>query len=326
MSKQNIRIGIVGYGNLGRGVLAACRQNPDLKPIAIFSRRASKSVAAPLPVHPYESLPAWKGKLDVLILCGGSATDLPRQSPELAAHFNLVDSFDTHARIPAHFKAVDKAARQAGTLALLSSGWDPGLFSLARVLAETALPKGQTYTFWGPGVSQGHSDAIRRLPGVLNAVQYTLPAPAALQAVRAGKKPVLSTRQKHTRLCYVAAQPGADRAALTHAIRTMAHYFSDYDTTVRFVSEAELLKKHAGMPHGGSVIRRGVTGRDTAQLVEFHLELGSNPEFTAGILAASARAVHRLSQSGHAGALSLFDIPFGCLSPLPAETLRRRFL
>ncbi len=326
MRVEKIRIGIVGYGNLGRGVLAACRKTRDLAPTAIFTRRNPSNLQASIPVRPYADLAAWKQRLDVLILCGGSAKDLPRQTPELAAAFNVVDSFDTHARIPAHFRKVNQIARKAGTLALLCSGWDPGLFSLLRVLGEAVLPEGETHTFWGPGVSQGHSDAIRRIPGVRHAVQYTLPIPEAVRAVRAGKGSGLSSTQKHRRLCYVALEPGADRTAVEQAIKTMPHYFADYHTTVRFVSESVLRTRHAGMPHGGQVIRLGSTGSGTPQRMEFHLELGSNPEFTAGVLAASARAVHRLHRGGHSGALTLFDIPLGLLAPHAPETLRRLFL
>jgi len=326
MRGPRIRIGIVGYGNLGRGVLAACRQTPDLTPAAIFTRRDPKTIEASIPVQSVHQLPEWQKRLDVLILCGGSATDLPRQTPELAASFNVVDSFDTHARIPTHFRKVDQTARKAGTLALLCSGWDPGLFSLMRVLGEAVLPKGETHTFWGPGVSQGHSDAIRRIPGVRHAVQYTIPLPAALRAVRSGKGQGLTSAQKHRRLCFVALEPDADRKAVEHAIKTMPHYFAEYETTVRFVSESVLRTRHAGMPHGGQVIRFGVTGEGTPQRLEFHLQLGSNPEFTAGVLAASARAVYRLHRSGHVGALTLLDIPIGLLSPHAPDRLRRQYL
>ena len=321
-----IRIGIVGHGNLGRGVEAAMAHNPDLRVTGIYTRRDPASVTpqvAGTPVHRMADLAGHAGQVDVLVLCGGSKDDLPRQSPELAARFCIVDSFDTHARIPEHFAAVDAAARAGRTTALISAGWDPGLFSINRVYAEALLPDGETYTFWGKGVSQGHSDALRRVPGVAGAVQYTVPVEAAMQQVRSGTRPALSTRQKHTRECYVVLQDGADADAVRHAIVTMPHYFDEYDTTVHFVSAGELAREHGRIPHGGFVIRSGNTTPTHKHVVEYRLQLDSNPEFTSSVLVAYARAVHRLHQRGQFGAHTVLDVAPALLSPRSADELRR---
>ena len=320
------RIGIFGYGNLGRGVEAAIAQNEDLELAAVFTRRdpAGLTIHTPgVPVLPASEAPAWTERIDVLILCGGSATDLPVQTPEYAALYNVVDSFDTHANIPEHFAAVDAAARESGHTALISCGWDPGLFSLARMYANAVLPEGSDYTFWGRGVSQGHSDAIRRIEGVLDARQYTVPVPEAVERVRAGENPELTVRQKHTRECYVVAAEGADRDAIREAIVTMPGYFEPYDTTVHFITMEELKRDHAGLPHGGSVIRTGRTGRDgeNTQVFEFSLKLDSNPEFTGSVLAAFARAVYRLAQRGDKGCKTVFDIAPADISPVSREEL-----
>jgi diaminopimelate dehydrogenase len=325
------RIGIFGYGNLGRGVEAAIAQNDDLELAAVFTRRdpAGLTIHTPgVPVLPASEAPAWADRIDVLILCGGSATDLPVQTPEYAALFNVVDSFDTHKKIPAHFAAVDAAAREAGKLALISCGWDPGLFSLARVYANAVLPVGKDETFWGRGVSQGHSDAIRRIEGVLDARQYTVPVPAALEAVRRGEQPELTTRDKHLRECYVVAAEGADRARIEREIKTMPYYFDEYDTSVTFVSAEELARDHAGLPHGGSVLRGGVTGweNEHKHTIEFSLKLDSNPEFTGSVLAACARAVHRLHSQGQTGCRTILDLPPAALSPADPAELRAHFL
>ncbi len=325
-----IRIGILGYGNLGRGVELACRANDDMELVAVFTRRDPATLATLTGVasHHVNDLEAFADKIDVLILGGGSATDLPEQTPAFAKLFNVVDSFDTHARIPEHFAKVDAAAQEAGKVAVISVGWDPGMFSVARVYAGAILPQGADYTFWGRGVSQGHSDAIRRIPGVIDARQYTVPVPAALDAVRSGANPVLTTREKHTRECFVAIEEGADAAAIEKAIVEMPNYFADYDTTVTFVSAEELARDHAGLPHGGSVIRTGVTGLEGAHkhVVEFKLDLESNPEFTGSVLVACARAAHRLAESGQAGCKTIFDIPPALLSPLSPEELRAHML
>jgi diaminopimelate dehydrogenase len=324
-----IRIGIVGHGNLGRGVEAAVERNPDMVLAGIFTRRAPETLvprAAPTPVFAMDSLLSHKGKFDVLVLCGGSKEDLPRQSPELAAHFNIVDSFDTHARIPEHFAAVDAPARAAQTTAVISAGWDPGMFSINRVLGEALLPDGATYTFWGDGLSQGHSDAIRKLDGVASAVQYTRPIKEAVDRVRSGTRPALSTREKHRRDCFVVLQPGADADAVREAIVTMPHYFDAYDTTVTFLSAEDLARDHAAMPHGGFVIRSGNTSDSQGQVIEYSLKLDSNPEFTASVLVAYARAVHRLSQMGRYGAHTVFDVAPGLLSPKSPDALREELL
>ena len=325
------RIGILGYGNLGRGVELACRDNDDVQLVAVFTRRDPASVT-PLTegvaVYSADDLAAHADDVDVLVLGGGSATDLPEQTPACARLFNVVDSFDTHANIPAHFAAVDAAAREGGKVAIISAGWDPGVFSIARLYANAVLPNGADYTFWGRGVSQGHSDAIRRVPGVVDARQYTVPVPAALEAVRAGERPELTTRQKHTRECYVVAEEGADLAAIEKAIVEMPNYFSDYDTTVTFISKEELDRDHAGIPHGGSVIRTGATGAEgqNTHVIEYSLKLDSNPEFTGSVLVACARAAWRLAGEGAVGAKTLFDIPPAYLSAVDDAELRATML
>ena len=331
-----IRIAIAGYGNLGRGVALAVRNNPDMKLVGILSRRNLSDVAPADPETPVWQLSdaaQHKDEVDVLIICGGSATDLPAMTPALARDFNVVDSFDTHAHIPEHFAAVDAAAAASGHTAMISVGWDPGMFSLARVYASSILPNaddpyGACYTFWGRGVSQGHSDAIRRIPGVLDARQYTVPVPEALESVRAGEHPTLTARQKHTRECYVAAEEGADLAAIETAIRTMPDYFADYDTTVTFLSLDELHEKHGGIPHGGTVICSGKTGfeKEHNHVIEYKLTLDSNPEFTSSVLCAFARAVSRLNGRGNIGCKTVFDIAPADLSPLSPEELRAHLL
>ena len=316
-----IRIGIVGYGNLAKGAECAIRQNPDMALCAVFTRRdpASVSILTPnVPVTSLSQIKAWKDQLDVLLLCGGSATDLPAMSPELAKDFHIIDSFDTHANIPTHYAAVDSAARESGHMALISTGWDPGLFSVNRLYAAAILPQGQDYTFWGKGVSQGHSDAVRRLPGVVDCRQYTIPVEAALEAVRQGDAPQLTTRQKHTRYCYVVAEEGADKAAIEKAIVTMPNYFADYDTTVEFISAEEMAKNHSGLPHGGHVIRTGVTGwnGENKQTIEYTLQLDSNPQFTSSVLVACARAVMRMASRGCTGCHPIFDLAPADLSML----------
>ena len=325
-----IRIGILGYGNLGRGVEYAVEANEDMELVAVFTRRAPASVKPRMnvPVVSVDDAEMWKNKIDVLILCGGSATDLPEQTPAFAKLFNVVDSFDTHAKIPAHFAAVDAAAKETGHVGVISVGWDPGMFSLARVYANAVLTNGEDYTFWGRGVSQGHSDAIRRIPGVKDAKQYTVPVPAALAAVRSGANPALSTREKHTRECYVVLEAGADKAAVEKAIVTMPNYFADYDTTVHFITEEELQRDHAGLAHGGFVIRSGTTGRNSEHkhVIEFSLKLDSNPEFTACVLAAYARAAHRLAAEGMTGCKTVLDIAPAYLSAKSGAELRAALL
>lgn len=325
---DRIKIGIVGYGNLGKGVEKAIRQNPDMELVAVFTRRDPARLQAETEVRfePISAAEQYRGKIDVMILCGGSATDLPEQTPVMARLFNTVDSFDTHARIPEFFEAVDAAAKQGGTLSIISTGWDPGLFSLNRLLAEAILPQGKDYTFWGKGVSQGHSDAIRRVPGVKAGVQYTVPVQEAIDRIRAGETPDLSTREKHVRQCFVVAEEGADKEKIREAIVTMPNYFADYDTTVTFITEEELQTHHRGMPHGGFVIRSGITGEGTKQLIEFSLKLESNPEFTASVLVACARAGYRMRREGAVGAKTIFDLPIGYLSPKSPEQLRRELL
>ena len=321
-----VRIGIVGYGNLGRGVECAIRQNDDMELTAVFTRRDPGTVEILTPgvpvVHTEQAL-LWKDKIDVLILCGGSATDLPEMSPAFAKDFHIVDSFDTHAKIPAHFEAVDEAAKAGGKVAVIAAGWDPGLFSLNRLYGQAILPQGKDYTFWGIGVSQGHSDAIRRIPGVKDARQYTIPVPEAMEKVRCGEAPELTPREKHTRHCYVVAEEGADKAAIENAIKTMPYYFADYNTTVEFVSMEVLEKNHKGMPHGGSVIRTGRTGweNENHQTMEFKLTLSSNPQFTANVLTACARAAVKMSERGICGCQTIFDIPPADLSPADSKTL-----
>ncbi len=325
-----MKVAIAGYGNLGRGVEAAVTNAPDMELVGIFTRRDPKSVrvATDTPVLAWDDMPTYADKVDVVVLCGGSATDLPVQTPELAARFCVVDSFDTHANIPKHFANVDAAARAAGTIGVISCGWDPGLFSLARLYASAALPQGADYTFWGRGVSQGHSDAIRRIPGVADARQYTVPVPEAVEAARSGSNPELTTRQKHTRECFVVAEEGADLAAIEQAIVTMPNYFSDYDTTVTFISQEELDANHAGLPHGGTVIRSGRTGlnNEFGDTIEFSLNLDSNPYFTGSVLASVARAAYRMHERGEVGARTMFDIPPALLSPLSAEELRAHLM
>ncbi len=325
-----MKIGIYGYGNLGRGVELAVRENADMELVGVFTRRPPETVktATGAPVFAASSLSDFVGKIDVLILCGGSATDLPKMTPALARDFNVIDSFDTHAAIPAHFAATDAAASESGHLALISTGWDPGLFSIARLYAFSVLPHGRDYTFWGRGISQGHSDAIRRIEGVLDARQYTVPIGEAIDAVRRGDMPTLTTRQKHRRECYVVAEEGADLSRIEREIKEMPNYFADYDTTVTFISMDELKEKHSGMPHGGSVLYSGKTGKDGehAHTVEFSLTLDSNPEFTGSVLVAYARAIGRMKARGAVGCKTVFDIAPADLSPLSPEELRAHML
>ena len=320
-----IRIAIAGHGNLGRGVEAAMRHNPDMELVGIYTRRPPEQIRprqADTPIFGMDDLPSHAGRIDVLILCGGSKEDLPRQGPEYAALFNTVDSFDTHARIPDYFAAVDAPARANRRTALISAGWDPGMFSVNRVLGEALLPDGETYTFWGDGLSQGHSDALRRIPGVAGAVQYTRPLASAMEQARSGVRPELTTRQKHWRECFVVLEQDADAERVRTAITAMEHYFADYDTVVNFIGADELARDHAAMVHGGFVIRSGTTSAGTAQTIEYGLKLASNPEFTASVLVAYARAVHRLHAMGQFGAKTVFDIAPGLLSPKSAEQLR----
>lgn len=325
-----IRIGIMGYGNIGRGVERAISQNPDTELVGVFTRRDPSTVQIAtenVPVRSVDDLENGAATdVDVLILCGGSATDLPEQTPHYAKMYNVVDSFDTHANIPEHFAAVDAAAKEGGHVGLISCGWDPGLFSLERLFGNVILPEGADYTFWGRGVSQGHSDAVRRIEGVADAKQYTVPVEAALDAVRAGENPTLTTRQKHTRECYVVLEEGADAAEVERQIKEMPNYFADYDTTVHFISQEELTRDHSEMPHGGFVLRSGKTAGGYPCVIEYSLKLGSNPEFTANALVAYARAVHRMSEEGAAGAKTVFDIAPAYLSPLSGEQLRASLL
>lgn len=326
-----IKVGILGYGNLGRGVESALQNARDMKLAAVFTRRDPSSVTLQtedIPVVKIENVLEWKEKIDVMILCGGSATDLPEQTPEFAKHFNVIDSFDTHAKIPEHFAAVDHSAKSAQKVAMISVGWDPGLFSLNRVYADAILPKGETYTFWGKGVSQGHSDAVRRIHGVKNAKQYTIPVESALEAVRSGKAPKLSTREKHLREVFVVLEAGADANAIKKKIKTMPNYFADYDTTVHFIGEEEFQKKHSGMAHGGFVIRSGKTGLadEFTNVIEYSLKLESNPAFTASVLVAYARAVMRFYRQGSFGCKTVLDVPPSYLSPKSDETLRKELL
>ena len=328
---MSIKIGIFGYGNLGRGVESAIAQNDDMELVAVFTRRPPESLklrTPGVPVMSVNSVAEMKDKIDVMIICGGSATDLPVQTPAIASMFNCIDSFDTHARIPEHFARVDSAAKEGNKVALISCGWDPGMFSVMRLYSEAILPEGSTYTFWGKGVSQGHSDAIRRIDGVLDAKQYTIPVESALDAVRSGAAPELTTRQKHLRECFVVAADGADRARIENEIKTMPNYFADYDTTVHFISAEELLRDHSGIPHGGFVIRSGKSGfeRENTHVMEFSLKLDSNPEYTSSVIVASARAVARLSADGACGAKSIFDIPPSYLSPKSPAELRKELL
>lgn len=326
-----MKIGILGFGNLGRGVECAIRQNPDMELAAVFTRREPKQVSilteTAAVCHVSEAAD-WKDRIDVMILCGGSATDLPTQTPEYAKLFNVVDSFDTHAKIPEHFDAVDAAAKEAGKVGIISVGWDPGMFSLNRMYASAILPNGKDYTFWGKGVSQGHSDAIRRIEGVKDAKQYTIPVEAALEAVREGKTPNLSTREKHTRECFVVLEEGADAVKVEREIKSMPNYFADYDTTVHFISEEELKRDHSGIPHGGFVLHSGRTGweEENSHLIEYRLKLDSNPEFTSCVIAAYARAAYRLYREGQTGAKTVFDIPPAYLSAMSGEELRAKML
>ena len=321
-----INIGIVGYGNLARGVESAIRQNPDLCLKAVFTRRDPNSLTIRTPGVPVVALAEaekWVGTIDVMILCGGSATDLPQMTPAMAKLFHVVDSFDTHAKIPQHFAAVNAVAQETGHVAIISAGWDPGLFSLNRLYASAVLPQGRDYTFWGTGVSQGHSDAVRRIPGVIDCRQYTIPVPEAMDRVRAGENPDLTTREKHTRCCYVVAEEGADLAEIENTIKTMPNYFADYDTTVHFISPEEMARDHAGLPHGGSVIRSGITGwnGEHKQTIEYKLTLDSNPEFTASVLVAYARAACRMKNRGITGCQTVFDVAPADLSILSREEL-----
>ncbi len=328
---MSIRIGILGYGNLGKGVEYAIAQNDDLSLKAVFTRRDPSTVkimTKDVPVYSVNDAAAHASEIDVLILCGGSANDLPVQTPEFAKLFNVVDSFDTHARIPEHFANVDKAAKEAGKVGIISIGWDPGLFSLIRMYGNAVLPEGNDYTFWGKGVSQGHSDAIRRVKGVKNGKQYTIPVESALERVRSGENPTLTTREKHTRECFVVPEEGADLAQIEKDIKTMPNYFSDYDTTVHFITEEELIKNHSGIPHGGFVIRTGTTGENnqTKHTIEFNLKLGSNPEFTSSVLCAFARAAYRLNAEGVTGCKTIFDIAPAYLCKQSPDELRAHLL
>ena len=326
-----MNIGIVGYGNLARGVECAIRQNPDMALAAVFTRRnpATVQIMTPdVPVVSLQDVADWKDKIDVMILCGGSATDLPKMTPALARDFNVIDSFDTHAAIPAHFAAVDAEASESGHIAFISVGWDPGLFSVNRLYASAILPEGKDYTFWGKGVSQGHSDAVRRIPGVLDCRQYTIPVPEAMDRVRSGEAPDLTTREKHTRYCYVVAEEGADKAAIENAIKTMPNYFADYDTTVEFITMEEMRRDHAGLPHGGSVIRSGVTGwnGESRQTIEYKLTLDSNPQFTASVLVACARAAMKMKARGITGCQTIFDVAPADLSPISRQDMLAHML
>ena len=328
---MTIKIGILGYGTLGKGVECAVKHNPDMELAAVFTRRDKESLNILTPgvkVCSVQEAESMKEEIDVMILCGGSATDLPVQTPQFAKCFNVVDSFDTHARIPEHFEAVDAAAKEGGHVGIISVGWDPGMFSLNRLYGNVVLPEGSDYTFWGRGVSQGHSDAIRRVEGVKDARQYTVPVEAALKAVRDGENPELTTRQKHTRECFVVAEEGADLKRIEEEIVTMPNYFADYDTTVRFIREEELMRDHKGIPHGGFVIRTGKTGweNEHSHVIEYSLKLDSNPEFTASVIVAYARAAYRLSKEGAAGCKTVFDIAPAYLSPLSGEELRKHLL
>ena len=326
-----IKIGIVGYGNLAKGVECAITQNPDMTLAAVFTRRdpASVQIKTPgVPVLHWDDAAQWKDKIDVMILCGGSATDLPKMTPAFAKDFHVIDSFDNHANIPAHFAAVDAAAKESGHIAFISVGWDPGLFSVNRLYASAILPEGKDYTFWGKGVSQGHSDAVRRIEGVVDCRQYTIPVPEALDSVRRGENPELSAREKHTRYCYVVAQEGADKAAIEQAIKTMPNYFEPYDTTVEFITMEEMRRDHSGLPHGGSVIRSGKTGwdRENLQTIEYKLTLDSNPQFTASVLVACARAAVRMHARGITGCQTIFDAAPADLSSISREEMLSHML
>ena len=326
-----MKLAILGYGNLGKGIECAVKQNKDAELKYVFTRRDPETVkilTEGVSVKNVSEILDYKDDIDVLIICGGSATDLPEMTPKYAQYFNVIDSFDTHARIPEHFANVDKAAKESGHTALISAGWDPGMFSLNRLYANCILPEGNDYTFWGKGVSQGHSDAIRRIDGVKNGKQYTIPVPEALRAVRAGENPTLTTRQKHTRECFVVAEEGADLARIEREIKTMPNYFDEYDTTVHFITEEELQRDHAGIPHGGFVFRSGVTGwnKEDKAIIEYSLKLDSNPEFTASVLVAYARAINRLNKEGSVGCKTVFDVAPAYLSPLSGDELRAHLL
>ena len=326
-----MRVGILGYGNLGRGIECAIRQNADMELTAVFTRRDPKTVkilTEGVNVYSVKDILEHKDEVDVLVLCGGSATDLPEQTPEYAKYFNVIDSFDTHARIPEHFANVDKSAKESGHVALISCGWDPGMFSLNSLYANAILPEGNDYTFWGKGVSQGHSDAIRRVPGVKDGKQYTIPVESALEAVRNGENPELTTRQKHIRECFVVPEEGADLKQIEETIKNMPNYFSDYDTTVHFITEEELKANHSGIPHGGFVFRTGVTGfnKENKHVIEYSLKLDSNPEFTSSVILAFARAINRLHTEGVSGCKTVFDIAPAYLTPLSAEEIRAHLL
>ncbi len=321
-----LRVGIVGYGNLGKGVALAIEQNPDMVLAAVFTRRPPGELTDVENAVPFARISEYQHDIDVMILCGGSSTDLPEQVLAVSQLFHTVDSFDTHAKIPAYFSEVDKTTKAANTLSLISTGWDPGLFSMARLLGQSILPQGEEYTFWGTGLSQGHSDAVRRVAGVKNGVQYTIPLETAIEQVRAGATPSLTTAERHRRVCYVVAQEGADRQEIEQHIKTMPHYFEPYDTTVHFINDEELRENHSGMPHGGTVFRSGTTGNGSRQRMEFGLVLESNPEFTACVLVAFARAIGKMAKEGQTGARTVFDIPLGYLSPKSAAELRRTLL
>ena len=328
---MGIRIGILGYGNLGKGVECAVKQNPDMELAAVFTRRnpdTVKILTEGVKVYPLDEAKNMTDQIDVMILCGGSATDLPEQTPEFAKLFHVVDSFDTHAKIPEHYAAVDAAAKEGGKVAVISAGWDPGMFSLNRVYANAVLPDGRAYTFWGKGVSQGHSDAIRRIAGVKDARQYTIPVDSALEAIRSGETPELTTREKHTRECFVVAEEGADLAKIENEIKTMPNYFADYDTTVHFITEEEMKRDHSRLPHGGFVIRSGRTGWDleNKHVIEYSLKLDSNPEFTSSVIAACARAAYRMAKEGQTGCRTILDIPPAYLSAKSGEELRKELL
>lgn len=328
---NKIKIGIVGYGNIGRGVEQSIKRNDDMELAAVFTRRDPATVSIQTEsaaVKHFDEMASMKDEIDVMILCGGSATDLPVIGPKVAASFNTIDSFDTHAKIPEYFAAMDNASKEGNKISIISVGWDPGMFSLNRLYAESILVQGSTYTFWGKGVSQGHSDAIRRIDGVKDAKQYTIPVESALEAVRAGENPELTTRQKHTRECFVVLEDGADAAKVEQEIKTMPNYFADYDTTVHFISEEELKKNHSGIPHGGFVLRSGVTGwnKENKHLIEYSLKLDSNPEFTSSVLVAYARAAYRMAEQGQFGCKTVFDIPPAYLSSMSGEELRAKML
>ena len=326
-----MKLAILGYGNLGKGVEAAVKQNDDMELVAVFTRRNPESVnilTETASVYHIDDILNFKDKVDTLIICGGSATDLPVQTPEYVKYFNVIDSFDTHAKIPEHFENVDKNANESGKIGIISVGWDPGMFSLNRLYANVILPEGKDYTFWGKGVSQGHSDAIRRIDGVIDARQYTIPVPSAVESVKNGEMPTLTTRQKHTRECFVVAEDGADLARIEKEIVTMPNYFADYDTTVHFITMDEMKRDHSGLPHGGTVIRSGKTGwqSENTAIIEYNLKLDSNPEFTASVLVAYARAAYRLNQKGDKGCKTVFDIPPALLSATSPEELRKNLL